>query len=242
MARIALTAASALILLLPRAARADDGPVVRPTLVAQLRLSAEFPQANGAVVPPATLELRRVRPGLRLSAMGGRLSGIFVLNTSPSALELMDLWLEYQPRAHVRVRVGQTKQPFTAYRLGNFTDLHFTDWALVTRTFGGERQLGVEVHNRGEGGAWEYSVGLWNGVTQRAAHGRGDAVAWTRASRRRRGGARARRRRGPAPARGARERQRRPVLAAHNHRGRAQRRAARARAGPARVAVTRVAR
>lgn len=175
MARTKLLAAAALTLLLPRAASADDGPVVRPTLVAQLRLLADFPQADGAVSPPAALELRRVRPGLRLNALGGRLTGAFVLNTSPASLELMDLWVEYQARSHVRVRVGQTKQPFTAYRLGSFADLRFVDWALVTRTFGGERQLGVEVHNRGEGGAWEYSVGLWNGVTLRSAHGRGVA-------------------------------------------------------------------
>lgn len=169
---------AALITLFSAAARADDGPVVRPTLAAQLRVVADFPQGDGVVTPPAVLEMRRIRPGLRVNAMQGRLTGTLALNTSPAALELIDLWVEYQARRHVRVRVGQSKQPFTAYRIGSFTELHFVDWALVTRTFGGERQLGAEVHNRGEGGPWEYSLGVWNGVTLRSAHGRGVADAY----------------------------------------------------------------
>lgn len=158
-------------LLVPGVGRAQSP--VTPTLVAQLR-------ATGSVVvdgesPPALVELRRLRAGLRFNAMDGRFTGAFVLNTTPSALELMDLWGEYRLGAWGRVRLGQTKQPFTAYRIGSFSDLSFVDWALVTRTFGGERQLGVELHDRGEGRAVEYSVGVWNGTTMRAAHGRGVA-------------------------------------------------------------------
>lgn len=152
----------------PRAARAQSP--VTPTLVAQLR-------ATGSVVlggsdPPALIELRRLRPGLRFNALEGRFTGVFVLNTTPSSLELMDLWAEYRLGPWARVRAGQMKQPFTAYRIGSFADLSFVDWALVTRTFGADRQLGVELHDRGEDHALEYSVGVWNGTMMRAAHGR----------------------------------------------------------------------
>jgi len=172
-------AAFALALLLaPRAARADDGPVT-PTLVAQLRVTGSVPLDGEA--PPALVELRRIRPGLRFRALEGRLTGVFSLNTTPSALELIDLWAEYQVVPRLRLRVGQMKQPFTAYRMGSFAELTFVDWALVTRTFGGERQLGVEAHNRGASGAFEYSVGVWNGTTMRAAHGRGIADVYAEA-------------------------------------------------------------
>lgn len=167
-----LPLAAAILLLIPARGLADDGLSLRPTLVSQLRLSSEHGIGSDATDPPAALELRRLRVGLRLSALDERLHATLVLNTSPSALELLDLWVEYRARRHLRVRVGQTKQPFTAYRLGSFYALHFVDWALVTRTFGGARQLGAELHNRGARSAWEYSVGIWNGVTVRAGHGR----------------------------------------------------------------------
>lgn len=52
------------------------------------------------------------------------------------------------------------------------------DWALVTRYFGGERQLGLELHNRGGRGAVEFAVGAWGGTTMRAAHGQGVAPVY----------------------------------------------------------------
>lgn len=124
------------------------------------------------------LEVRRLRPGLRVSALDGRLTAAVVLNTTPSALELIDLWAEYALTPSLRLRAGQLKQPFTAYRMQSFTELAFVDWALVTRPFGGERQLGVELHDRGSGRATEFSVGLWHGSTARAAHGQGVAAVY----------------------------------------------------------------
>lgn len=164
---LALSAALAL----PQTARAQSP--VTPTLAAQLRATGDI--ALDGEGPPALVELRRLRPGLRFNALDGRFTGAFVLNTTPSSLELIDAWAEYRLGSWARVRAGQTKQPFTAYRLGSFTDLAFVDWALVTRAFGGERQLGVELHDRGEDHALEYSIGVWNGSTVRAAHGRGVA-------------------------------------------------------------------
>lgn len=147
-----------------------------PTLAAQLRLTEDA--ALGGDVPEPTLELRRLRVGLRASVLEGRLTAQVVLNTTPAALEVIDLWTEYALTPTLRLRAGQTKVPFTSYRMQSFTELAFVDWALVTRTFGGERELGVELHDRGRGGATEFSVGLWNGTAMRAAHGQGVAPTY----------------------------------------------------------------
>lgn len=146
---------------------------VTPTLAAQLRFTAS--EVVDGAAPSPLLELRRLRAGLRASAFEGRLSAAFTLNTTPSALELIDLWGEYALTPTLRLRAGQFKQSFTAYRMRSFTELAFVDWALVTRPFGGERQLGVELHDRGAPRATEFSVGLWGGTTVRSAHGQGVA-------------------------------------------------------------------
>ena len=166
-----------LLTALPAAAQTPPSPAgVTPTLVAQLRFTAS--EVIDGAAPSPLLEVRRARLGLRASALGGRLTGAVVLNTTPAALELIDLWGEYALTPTLRLRAGQFKQPFTAYRMRSFTELAFVDWAIVTRPFGGERQLGVELHDRGAPRATEFSVGLWGGSTVRAAHGQGVAAVY----------------------------------------------------------------
>lgn len=157
-------------------AQTCESACVTPSLVAQLRLTAS--EALDGSSPSPALELRRVRPSLRLRALDGRLLALASLNTSPSALEILDAWAEYAITTTLRVRGGQAKVPFTAYRMRSFTELAFVDWALVTRYFGGERQLGFELHNRGASGPVEFSVGAWGGTTMRAAHGQGVASVY----------------------------------------------------------------
>ncbi len=154
-------------------------PTLTPTLAAQVRFTASG-VVDGDLAEPV-LELRRLRPGLRVSAFDNRLSAQVTLNTTPSALEVIDAWAEYALTPSLRLRGGQTKQPFTAYRLRSFTELAFVDWALVTRAFGGERQLGFELHDRGSSLPVEFSVGVWNGTTMRAAHGQGVAGVYAEA-------------------------------------------------------------
>ncbi|MFO0601721.1 MAG: hypothetical protein U0324_01045 [Polyangiales bacterium] len=183
----ALALLALLPLLAPRAAAAQSTPAppapapaapasLTPTLVAQLRFTAS--EALDGAAPSPLLEVRRLRAGLRGSALGGRLSGAVVLNATPAALELIDAWAEFALTPTLRLRGGQSKQPFTAYRMRSFTELAFVDWALVTRVFGGERQLGFELHDRGAPRATEFSVGLWGGATVRSAHGQGVAAAY----------------------------------------------------------------
>jgi len=151
-------------------------PGLTPTLVAQLRFTGS--EVVDAASPSPLVEVRRLRLGLRGSALEGRLTGAVVLNTTPAALELIDAWAEYAVTPTLRLRGGQFKQPFTAYRMRSFTELAFVDWAIVTRPFGGERQLGFELHDRGAARATEFSVGVWGGATVRAAHGQGVAATY----------------------------------------------------------------
>ncbi len=168
----------ALALTLPLAARSSAYAQPRPTsgplhafLVTQLRLGTT--QDLGAEPGSPVLELRRLRLGLRASALGGALTGLVVVNANPLALELLDAWGEVALGRGHRLRVGLAKVSSTTYRMGAFSDLVFVDWALVTRPFGTERQLGAELHNQRSGQSWEYALGLWHGSTARAAHGRG---------------------------------------------------------------------
>lgn len=161
---------------LPAAAQSPPPAGLTPTLAAQLRFSAS--EVLDGDAPSPLLEVRRLRVGLRASALAGRLTGAAVLNATPSALELIDAWGEYALTPTLRLRAGQFKQPFTAYRMRSFTELAFVDWAIVTRPFGGERQLGFELHDRGAPRATEFSVGLWGGSTVRAAHGQGVAAVY----------------------------------------------------------------
>lgn len=150
-----------------------------PLLVAQLRMGQT--QRLGADIASPALELRRLRVGLRGTALQGALTGLVVVNTTPSALELLDAWAEGALGRGHRLRAGLAKVPFTSYRMGSFSDLVFVDWALVTRAFGTERHLGAELHNRSATQRWEYAVGLWHGTTARAAHGRGVADVYAEA-------------------------------------------------------------
>lgn len=147
------------------------GLSAQPSLVAQLRWTVTAPHNGPSVVAP--IELRRLRLGLRLSGLGGRLTGTLQLNTTPSALELLDMFAEYRVLPRLAIRAGLAKIPFTAYRMQSFTELNFVDWALVTRYFGGERQIGIELHDRLADASTEYAVGVYNGTTMRSAHGQG---------------------------------------------------------------------
>lgn len=89
----------------------------------------------------------------------------------PGAAELIDLWLDLRLVEGTRLRVGQTKVPFTRYRQLSFRDLLLVDWADASPFFGGERQLGALVAGTFE--RWGWSLGAFTGANRRAAHGIG---------------------------------------------------------------------
>lgn len=161
----------------PYVVRVAEGVTFQPLFAAQLRLSWTRP-ADAPEPDPLLLEIRRLRLGFRARALHDDLELTLQLNTTPSALELLDLFADYRLHPLARLRVGQLKVPFTRYRLLSFTTLDFVEWAPVSRPFGSERQLGVELHDRGARVPWEYGVGVFSGTPARAAFGTGVATVY----------------------------------------------------------------
>lgn len=145
-------------------------------LAAQLRLtySDTQPAADAARRDDVSIEVRRLRPMLRGRFLSGRAELFLHLNTTPGAIELLDLFAQLNVHPQVSLRIGQFKLPYTRYRLQNFTHLQFSDWSLLSRYLGAERQLGAALHNGYERGAgFEYALGVFSGQNARRAHGVG---------------------------------------------------------------------
>jgi len=121
-------------------------------------------------------KFRRIRLTLKGYLLKPELTYKLHLSTAPSSLELMDLYLNYKINPAVQIRYGQFKTPFTRYRIQSFQRLTFTDWAIVTKYFGSERQMGLAAHNGFEKPPrWGYVIGVFTGVNARASHGIGIA-------------------------------------------------------------------
>ena len=93
------------------------------------------------------------------------------LSLAPGSLELMDMQFDYRWYGGNHMRIGQYKVPFTRYRIQSFQRLTFADWAIVTRFFGAERQMGLSLHNGYEKPpTWAYEIGIFSGQNARASH------------------------------------------------------------------------
>ena len=141
-----------------------ERPQLTVGVVAQLR--GEVGWADGE--PTLDVRVHRLRPSLRANAGGGAVGLSTQLNATPGNLEVLDVVVDARLRQEVRVRVGQFKIPFTAYRLRSFQSMVLADWSITARAFGGERQWGVAAG--GNHDAWRWSAGLFTGRNQRAAH------------------------------------------------------------------------
>lgn len=181
---------ASLLLLLASRAEAQIGPFSLESkdgksslalgLTAQLRLSLESKASSGGHALASGVEARRVRPTLAGSVLSPALRYYLHLSTAPGSLELMDLYLDYEVSRWIQLRTGRFKIPFTHYRIGSWKDHSFSDWAIVTRAFGSERQWGLVLHN-----GWErpscrlqYELGVGGGVNLRASHGVGIAEVY----------------------------------------------------------------
>ena len=117
---------------------------------------------------------RRLRPVIKGRLLTRKVTYLMHLNVVPGALELMDLWMDFQFLYQLRMRIGQMKVPFTRYRLNSFKDRPVLDWSNPTRYFGAERQIGVMFHNGlGHPPIIEYQLGIYTGVNARASNGIG---------------------------------------------------------------------
>jgi hypothetical protein len=162
--------------------RSRDGKSsVAPGLTVQLRTQVDSRDATSGVRElAATVEARRIRPTLSGTLLTLDLRYYFQLSTAPGSLEFMDLYLDYRLARWLQLRAGQWKIPFTRYRIGSYKELGLAEWAIVTRFFGAERQLGLALHNGYEapGARLEYELGVFSGPNARASHAIGVADAY----------------------------------------------------------------
>ena len=156
----------------------DSSSYVRLQMVGQLRseLQIKEPALDNDREYEFYTKFRRIR----LTASGSVLQPDFTfklhLSTAPGSLELMDFYLNYRLEKNLQFRYGQFKIPFTRYRIQSFQRLTFADWAVVSKYFGAERQMGLALHNGFERPPrWAYVFGVFNGANARASHGIGIA-------------------------------------------------------------------
>jgi hypothetical protein len=144
------------------------------SVIGQLRLT-ESDRPGGA--SEVQVNLQRLRETLRLYTFDRRFAFGLSVNTTPAVQELIELSIEGRPTPWLRLKGGFFKVPFTAYRAQSYAELSFVDWAtLVTRPFGAEHQLGLELHAAVE--SWTLVFGTFGGAPVRAAHGLGLAPSF----------------------------------------------------------------
>jgi hypothetical protein len=164
----------------PSRATAADPPkpplALSPFLVLQGRVSSEVPTDLQSGGEPS-VELRRLRAGLRLSTENDTLRLFLHTNLTQAAPELIDAFVDHQI-GPLKLRWGQAKIPFTGYRQEQFFHLPTADWAPVTRAFGAGRQLGVQVlKDPGKDTGFYGAFGLFQGTQLRPGHDQGIAPA-----------------------------------------------------------------
>lgn len=146
------------------------GTDIRGTLGAQLRIDTTF---DGKATPSASLT--RLRTGLRIRTLQRRLRLQTQLNLVPGKLELIDLFIEGDT-GPAYIRLGWSKIPLSRYRETSVFELASVDWDQSARVLGGERQLGLSIHDDWGGGI-DWAIGVFTGANSRAAHGLGLAKA-----------------------------------------------------------------
>nr|MBN2277421.1 hypothetical protein [candidate division Zixibacteria bacterium] len=154
----------------------DGNSSLRIQLIGQLKMEYENKDndPSNERSDKVYMEARRLR--LILSGILGSpdLTYRTHLSFAPKSLELMDLYLNYRFNDNLQFRAGQYKVPFTNYRMQSFSRLIYPDWAVVSKYFGGERQMGLMVHNGYTSPPeWAYAAGVFTGVNARASHGIG---------------------------------------------------------------------
>jgi hypothetical protein len=152
----------------------DDDARLQISAFAQLwlRIDDREQAADGRDTSVA-LDVRRIRPILRGAFVDGTITSVLHIDVSPGRLELIDLWLDAKFLPELRLRAGQFKVPFTQYWQQSLVNLLTVDWPLTSRWFGGERQLGLMIHdNRRNPAGLQYGLGIFGGENRRGAFAR----------------------------------------------------------------------
>jgi hypothetical protein len=173
-AALALLAASA-----PFVLATDDGVhEVQPQLMLQLRSELAADALGLDEAGPALL-IRRARPGVHLRLFERGLALHLQLEMRPGRLEVIDAFLDvavplpgaWGPAAGLRLRGGVLILPLTWYRSQGWFRTTLSEWALVTRHLGAERQLGAELYREPSASLpFEARLGVFSGEDLRGAH------------------------------------------------------------------------
>jgi len=160
---------------------ADGNSSMRIQFVGQLKVEYENKDNDPDDSRSETvyMEARRLRLILSGALGSPELTYRVHLSFAPKSLEMMDIYLNYMADENLQVRVGQYKIPFTNYRMQSFNRLIFPDWAIVSKYFGCERQMGFMFHNGYTSPPeYAYSIGIFTGVNARASHGVGVPIVY----------------------------------------------------------------
>lgn len=142
----------------------DDG-TLSLRLIGQVRVEGQQDADGGDL----DLKLHRIRPIVKARLADDAVRVALQLNTTPGSLEVLDVWMDGRLAEGWRLRAGQFKTPFTTYRARSFASMVLTDWALPTKAFGSERQLGVQL--TGQALSLDWAFGAFSGANQRKSHG-----------------------------------------------------------------------
>jgi hypothetical protein len=161
----ALASDSARVAIAPFVIHNADSSSLQLNFAAQLQMHYEE-QDDGVFV-----NLRRLRPAFSVSMLDDRLKLKLQLSLLPGSSELIDLFADYHDRAGVSFRIGQSKIPFTRYRMQSYQKLDFVDWAITSTYFGAERQLGLSIHSGLENPSrLSWALGIFDGQNARSSH------------------------------------------------------------------------
>lgn len=168
----------------PAAPKPSSGwvPDLKFNLAAQLRFSFED-KTQGPGRPHRqtdSLKLQRVRPSVTARFFDQKLLFKLHLNTGPTTVELLDMFLDAALPAHLKLRIGNQKTPFTRYRNNSVMRLNFADWSLASRFFGLERQIGLQVFGSPLT-ALDTAFGVFAGSNVRSAFERGPSMVYGKA-------------------------------------------------------------
>lgn len=153
-----------------RIGKTDDWIGIGFAAQLEFEYNQNFPGGGVPKDSTQSFEFRRIRSTLSSSFIDGRIQSGFQINMTPSAFELIDMWLAFTRFKFATVRVGQFKIPYDRYRAQSFAALSFIDWAPTTRMFGSEREIGIETFASGGFLGLEYALGVFSGTNARASH------------------------------------------------------------------------
>lgn len=142
-------------------ASADGGNSIRLRGV----LHADGRQVNGDAVPATadTFLLRRVRPTIE-GSFGGLFGFRFTPDFAGGRTIILDAYATARFVPGVTLQVGKFKVPVGLERIQSASDIRFIERGFPTSLLP-NRDLGVQLSGEGAGGALNWSVGYFNGVT-----------------------------------------------------------------------------